>query len=116
MKEIWHGDHDWIRLIYVYETEKDLVIKYYIKKDLYVSVLNKSNGKTINFKYDQVNDDCGIGGKFPLPIGVYKNRFIGEIKPFDIDRDQVTNPQLKELMGDVSEESNQILVFYTIKI
>ena len=116
MKEIIQGDHNWIRLIYVYETKENLVVKYYIKRDFYVSVLNKATGNTINFKYDQVKDDCGIGGKFPLPICVYKERFIGQIKPFDIDKDQVTNPQMKALMDDVTEESNPILVFYSIKI
>lgn len=115
MKEILFGDHKWIRLIYIYETESHLVVKYYIERDLYISIWNKSSDETINFKYDNVIDDLGIGGKFPLPIGVYNNQIIGIINPYDLINEEVENIELKKLIGDISEEDNPILCFYSIR-
>lgn len=114
MKEILFGDHKWIRLIYVYETETNLVIKYYIERDFYISIWNKNNDETINFKYDNINDDLGIGGKFPLPIGVYNNQIIGIINPYDLNKKQVENIELKKITEDISDEDNPILCFYSI--
>ena len=115
MKEILFGDHKWIRLIYIYETESHLVVKYYIERDLYISIWNKSSDETINFKYDNVIDDLGIGGKFPLPIGVYNNQIIGIINPYDLINEEVENIELKKIIGDISEEDNPILCFYSIR-
>lgn len=114
MKEILFGKNEWIRLIYIYETETNLVVKYYIKKDFYIAAWNKINNTTINFKYSEVKDDLGIGGKFPLPIGVYDDQFIGIINPYDIDKDLIKNIELKKMTDNISEEDNPILCFYTI--
>lgn len=115
MKEILFGDHKWIRLIYIYETEANLVVKYYIERDFYISIWNKNNDETINFKYDNVNDDLGIGGKFPLPIGVYNNQIIGIINPYDLNNEEVRNIELKQITENISEEDNPILCFYSIR-
>ena len=115
MKELWDGNNNWIRFIQIYETDNDFMVKYYIKRDLYISAYDKGSGKTIHFKKDQVIDDIGIGGKIPLPIGIYENRIIGEIQPYEFDKQQVENNQLKELIDDFSEEDNPILAFYKLK-
>lgn len=115
MKEILIGNHKWIRLIYIYETDANLSAKYYIEKDLYVSNWNKNNGQTINFKYDEVVDDIGIGGGFPLPIGVYDNRIIGIIRPYDLEKELVKNTELKKILENSTEEDNPIIVFYSFK-
>lgn len=114
MKEILFGNHKWIRLIYIYETTDNLLVKYYIEKDFYLAVWNKTKKTTINFKYSDVKDNLGIGGKFPLPIGFYNNKFIGIINPYDIDKDFVTNIELKKILNNITEEDNPILCFYNI--
>lgn len=116
MKEILFGGNKWIRLIYVYETETNLVVKYYIERDFYVSIWDKVKEETINFKYDDVIDDIGIGGKFPLPIGIYNNQIIGILNPYDINKKQVENIELKKITEDISGEDNPILCFYSIKV
>jgi hypothetical protein len=113
MKEILFGDHNWIRLIYLYETETNL--KYYIKRDFYIGIWDKTKDETINFKYDNVIDDLGIGGKFPLPIGVYNDHFIGVINPYNLNKKQVKNTELKKITENISEEDNPILCFYLIR-
>lgn len=89
-------------------------MKYYIEKDFYLAVWNKTKKTTINFKYSDVKDNLGIGGKFPLPIGLYNNKFIGIINPYDIDKDFVTNIELKKILNNITEEDNPILCFYNI--
>ncbi|MDD4712112.1 MAG: 6-bladed beta-propeller [Bacteroidales bacterium] len=116
MKEIWTGSKDWIRLMYVYETDDLLAVKYYIKKDFYVGFWDKRTKKSTNFKYNDVEDDLGIGGKFPLPMGRYKNMLIGTILPFDMDMNMVRQPEMKKLMQGITEESNPILVLYSVKL
>ncbi|WP_291530366.1 6-bladed beta-propeller [Bacteroides sp. UBA939] len=115
MKELLSGDHQWIRLMYVYETDKSVVVKYYIKRDRYVGVWDKSSGKTINFKCDQVIDDMGLGGKFPLPIGVYGDQIIGVMHPSDLDRTQIKDPVLDRLMKTVEDSDNPVLAIYQFK-
>ena len=50
MNEIFTGEKDWIRLLYVYETDDILLVKYYIKKDFYLSYWNKNTKKIVNTK------------------------------------------------------------------
>lgn len=112
MKEILTGEEDWIRLLYVYETGQSLAVKYYIKRDLYLSVWNKEQNRLVNVKGDMIADDWGIGGKFPLPMTVCGDKFVGVILPFDIVKDKVKDEHLQDLLAGKSEESNPILVFY----
>lgn len=112
MNELLNGNNNWIRYVILYETDKDLIVRYFIKRDHYISFYSKESGKTIHFKEEDVIDDIGIGGKFPVPVGVYENRIIGEIQPYDFDKQQVKNNQLKEFTEGLSEEDNPILVFY----
>lgn len=116
MKEIIFGSSNWIRLIYVYETNSYLVVKYYIGQDFYVSIWDKDYDKTVNFKYDDVIDDLGIGGKFPLPIGIYEEQIIGFIHPYNIDMNEVKYSKLEEIRNNISEDDNPILCFYSLKI
>ena len=109
------GRNSWIRFIHILETDMDLTVKYFIKGDLYVCSYDKENGQTIRFKYNEIIDDIGIGGQFPVPVGKYENRIIGEIRPSYFDRQQVKNSQLKELTEELTEEDNPILVFYNMK-
>ncbi len=115
MREILSGDHKWIRLIYVYEMKTHLVVKYYIERDFYICIWDKTTDKTINFKYDSVIDDLGIGGKFPLPIGTYNNQIVGVIYPYDLDKESIKNTALKRIIENLSAEDNPILCFYSIK-
>jgi hypothetical protein len=115
MNELMTGDNNWIRLIYVYETDTHLIVKYYIKKDFYLSVYNKNSAESIHFKHASSTDDLGLGGKIPLPSGIAGNRIISEIKLHELDADKVTNPALKKLLKDKSSEDNSILALYTLK-
>jgi hypothetical protein len=113
--EIMTNGKDWIRLLYVYENEKYLVVKYYIKKDFYTGIYNKESRKVINFKQSDVLDDIGIGGKFPLPIGVNGNQFISQINLFDINKKSLKIESLRKYVEISKEDSNPILMLYSIK-
>lgn len=115
MKEVLTGDKDWIRLLYVYETEDVLMVKYYIKQDFYISYWNKHTKNVINTKAKDIRDDLGIGGKFPLPVGVYNQKIIGLINPFEISQDKIIEGHLLTLLNGIYEESNPVLVFYKLK-
>lgn len=121
MKEILTGGDNWIRLLYVYEVKAVLAIKYYIKKDFYLSIWNKKENKTINIKSENVIDNLGMGGSFPLPIGICNNRFVGTINLFDITEKGTTDQRLVKLIKNMPqnsnpEDSNPILVFYHLKV
>lgn len=115
MKEILTGEKDWIRLIYVYETAQKLVVKYYIKKDLYISVCDKQTGNSINTKVNEIVNDNNIIDFFPLPIGVCDNEIVGYIDPFELDRNMIKDKKLQNLLEVGQDESNPILVFYNFR-
>lgn len=115
MKEILTGEQDWIRLLYVYETEQEIVVKYYIKKDFYVSVCNKQTGKRVNVKVDEIVNDSKLSDYFPLPIGVCDNEIVGYINPYEIDKEMAKDKELLKLLENVQDESNPILVFYNFR-
>jgi hypothetical protein len=92
-----------------------LIVKYYLKKDFYVSLIKKDATGLFNFKYVLVNDDLGIGGRFPLPAGTNRNLIIGELKCHELDSEKITNRELQKLMQDKSPEDNAILALYSIK-
>jgi len=113
-KKVLMGNEDWIRLLYVYENDSNLIVKYYIKKDLFMGIYEKISGKVVNFKYSDVTDDSGIGGKLPLPIGVYGDQFIAQIDFSDIDKADLRNDRLKKIIDVSSENTNPILMIYSI--
>ncbi len=115
MKRIWDGDNNWIRLLYVYETESVLAVKYYIKQDFYLSYWNKHTGNTVNTKAKSIVDDLGLGDSFPLPIGIYGEKMIGVIPPFEVKNQQVKDEKLLSLLENMTEESNPVLIFYNLK-
>lgn len=115
MKELLSGDKDWIRFIYVYETEQSLMVKYYIKKDFYISGWNKNTGRMFNVSNEDITDDLGMGGHFPLPVGICEQQIVGAIYPSEIEINKVTDSKLKPLLEGITEESNPILVFYNLK-
>lgn len=111
MKEILTNDY--IRLLYVYENSSSLAVKYYIKRDFYLSVLNKDTRRLMNMKASEVTDDMGIGGTFPLPYYAAEDgRFVGCLFGTDMTVD-VTAPDLKAVMGQT--DCNPVLVFYRFK-
>lgn len=117
MQDLITGSKDFIRLIYVYETESDLIVKYYVKKDFYIGVFDKKKNIGLNFKYTDINDDLGLGGTFPLPSGTFNNQFIGILNSFDLDKREIDNLQLKSLLEeDDTKEANPILVLFSVKI
>ena len=115
MKEVLRGENDWIRLLYAYETEKRLAVKYYIKSDFYLSIWNKEENQTVNVKSENISDDLGFGGKFPLPISTHDDQFIGVLYPFDVATDGAIDERLVNLLSDTPEDSNPILAFYDLK-
>ena len=114
MEEILRGTNDWIRLLYVYETDDALAVKYYVKRDLYFSAYDKQEGKTFNLKADKIVDDLGIGGVFPLPLGTINNYCVSVIYPGDVEN--VSYQPLRKLLKGKSVDSNPILMFYKLDI
>ena len=116
MREVMNEKNGWIRMIYVYETYSQILVKYYIGKDFYVAGYDKKSQKSFNFKAEDVIDDVGLGGSFPLPIGVSQDKFVGILQPYEIDTALIKDPRLKELTQVISEEDNPILCIYTMQI
>lgn len=112
MKEMMSGDEGRIRMLVPYELADQILVKYYIKKDVFIGAWHKSKSQSINFKYSDLTDDMGIGGKFPLPIGVFKDKFIGALNTYDIDTSCVKNAQLKLHIKNTSDSDNPILVLF----
>lgn len=107
---------DYIRFLFVYENSSCLAVKYYIKKELYLSVWNKKSNHLFNIKADQVVDDLGIGGGLPLPVGVSgTGELIGVLQPHTIDRTKVKDKTLLSILSTIGDEDNPILIFYTLK-
>lgn len=115
MNEIFTGEKDWIRLLYVYETDDILLVKYYIKENFHLSYWNKHTKKTVNTKAKSIVDDLGLGGTFPLPIGIREKQMIGIINPFEIDIKQVKDKELLSLLENMTEESNPLIIIYSLK-
>lgn len=115
INELINGKSDFIRLIFAYENEQAFVVKYYIKKVLYAGIWLKKENKLWHFKYNDIEDDLGIGGKYPTIIGKYKDKFIGSISIADVDEEKIKEPELKVLLETSSEEDNPVLVFHDLK-
>jgi len=112
MKEMMNGDEGRIRMLVPYELADLVLVKYYIKKDVFIGIWQKKMNRGINFKYSDVTDDMGISGKFPFPIGVFKDKFIGVMNTYDIDTSCVKNDQLKLQIKNISESDNPILILF----
>jgi hypothetical protein len=116
MKELIAGNSNWIRLMYVYETSKDLTIKYYIKREFYIAYWDKEKNKKLHFKASEIEDNLGIGGSFPFPIGRFNDKLIGILYPYMMDINQIQKSNLENLNKNNLESQNPILVFYRIDI
>jgi len=112
MKEMMNGNEGRIRMLVPYELTDRLLVRYYIKKDVFIGIWQKNMNRGINIKYSDVTDDMGIGGKFPFPIGVFKDKFIGVMNTYEIDTSCVKNDQLKLQIKNISESENPILILF----
>lgn len=115
MAEVIQGNHDWIRLMYIYETTNSILVKYYIHHNLYLSGYSKKDNRTFNFKASDFEDDLGLGNVFPLPLGLYEEEYIGEINVDELDKSKIKNKDLLILAKNWKREDNPILCFYTIR-
>lgn len=104
---------DYIRFLYVYENRAALAVKYYVQKDLYLSVYNKSSGRVANVKAADVQDDLGLGGLFPMPVGTDGDLLVGSLSLLDME-EKITSPELKACLNQADEEGNPVLVFYDL--
>lgn len=112
MREILSSDY--IRFLYVYENRAALAVKYYVQKDLYLSVYNKSSGQVANVKAAAVQDDLGLGGLFPMPVGTDEELLVGSLSLLDME-EKIISPELKACLKQADEEGNLVLVFYNLK-
>lgn len=112
MRKVLSGDY--IRFLYVYENRAVLAVKYYIQKDLYLSVYNKSSRRVANVKAAAVKDDLGLGGQFPLPLGTDEDLLVGSLSLLDMEEKNIS-PELKACLKQSDEEGNPVLVFYNLK-
>ena len=108
MREILTNNY--IRLLYVYENRATLAVKYYIQRDFY----HKSSGRVFNMKAAAVQDDLGLGGVFPLPVGTDGDRLVGSLSRLDL-KEEAVSPALKACLKQSDEEGNPVLVFYDVK-
>lgn len=112
MREILTNNY--IRLLYVYENRATLAVKYYIQRDFYLSAYHKSSGRVFNMKAAAVQDDLGLGGVFPLPVGTDGDRLVGSLSRLDL-KEEAVSPALKACLKQSDEEGNPVLVFYYVK-
>lgn len=112
MREILSNGY--IRFLYVYENRAALAVKYYVQKDLYLSVWNKVSGRVANVKATAVQDDLGLGGLFPLPVGTDGDLLVGSLSLLDME-EEVTSLELKACLKQVDKEGNPVLVFYRLE-
>jgi len=116
MREIDQSDNNYLSILYVHESKNQLVVKYTLNRYPYMGVWNKKTNKVANFEaYQEVEDDLGIGTKFPYVIANHGEQFIGKLNAFDVLKDEIRHPELKKIKEDIDEEDNPILVFYTLK-
>jgi hypothetical protein len=114
MDNLLTGSDEYIRLIYVYETDENLLVKYYIKKDFYIAIWDKNSHAVVNTKYNEMVDDMGLGDVFPLPVGATKEMFIGAIELSDMNSD-IDYKLISKWIDHVSNDGNPILVLYKLK-
>ncbi|MDD4569688.1 MAG: 6-bladed beta-propeller [Tepidanaerobacteraceae bacterium] len=116
MKEMMEGTEPRIRMLIPYESASMLIVKYYMKKEVFIGIWDKINNQSLNIKSSEVIDDLGIGGKFPLPIGIFDNKYVGQINVYETNKDKINNQKLKEIIHNAVDEDNPILVLYDFKI
>ena len=103
-----------MRILGVYENQAALAVKYYVQKDLYLSVYNKSSGRVANVKAADVQDDLGLGGLFPMPVGTDGDLLVGSLSLLDME-EEIISPALKACLKQADKEGNPVLVFYDLK-
>ena len=89
-------------------------MKYYVQKDLYLSLYNKFSGQVANVKAAAVQDDLGLGGLFPMPVGTDEDLLVGSLSLLDME-EKIISPELKACLKQADEEGNPVLVFYNLK-
>jgi hypothetical protein len=115
MHELMNGGKERIRFMSVHETLEHLLVRYYVRKEIGISIYNKRTGKAKNFDRSSVVDDIGIGGVCPIPKATYKDKFIGFIHPHEIKPEMVKDENLKKMLQEDYKEDNPILVLYSLK-
>lgn len=107
-------NNPYVRLMVPYETDDHLMVKYYVGQQTFVGVYDKKKHHAFNLN-PQVIRDTFNWGTFPVPIGSCFNEFIGQLT-FDVQRkNNITFPELQQLVKDYSEDCNPILVFYSLR-
>ena len=61
-------------------------------------------GQVANVKAAAVQDDLGLGGLFPMPVGTDEDM-----------EEKIISPELKACLKQADEEGNPVLVFYNLK-
>ena len=115
MQNLISGANEYIRMMYIYDTPDNLTTKYYMKKELYISSINKKSLMSFNINKDKIVDDMGFGGLFPLPVGTIENTYIGIIDPSQIDMNNISNDKLNKLLLDKSPDDNPVIVLYKMQ-
>lgn len=113
-EELMKNSSELIRYMRFFENNKNLLVKYYIGKDLYLSSLDKKSKSVSNVKVSHIDLDLGMGEEFPVPLNTYGNSFIGELRMVNLV-DAELNATLAEKIKGRSVEDNPILVIYDVK-
>lgn len=113
MEELMNNPY--VRLMVPYETNNHIMVKYYVGQQIFIGVYDKKKCHAINLNPRIIKDSLNLG-TFPIPIGSYLNGFIGQLI-FDVQqKNRITHPALQRLTEDYSEDSNPILIFYSLKL
>ena len=112
MSEIMNNSY--VRLMAPYETDEHLLVKYYVKRQVLLGIYNKKEHTAINLDPEMVIDSLHLG-TFPVPIGFNHNEFIGQLALDIQQKNRIMIPELQKLMADYSEDSNPILIFYSLR-
>ncbi len=71
-------------------------------------------GQVANVKAAAVQDDLGLGGLFPMPVGTDEELLVGSFSLLDME-EKIISPELKACLKQADEEGNPVLVFYNLK-
>ena len=112
MSEVMNNPY--VRLMSPYETDEHLLVKYYVKQQVLLGVYNKKKHSVFNLNPEMITDSLHFGS-FPMPIGSNRNEFIGQLTFDAQQKNRIMIPELQGLMEDYSEDSNPILIFYSLR-
>ncbi|MDE7375188.1 MAG: 6-bladed beta-propeller, partial [Odoribacter sp.] len=92
-------NNPYVRIMAPYETDESLIVKYYVKQQILLGVYHKKRQRAVNLNPKTIQASLHLGD-FPVPIGVHRHEFIGQITWDAKQKNRITSPELQKLTED----------------